>query len=182
MPTLVNAGASPRGLRFAVSNCDVAFLMGGADSGFEKSAQQAKQIARELNKPDFKVFGLMTLIPGDTDAQAQSLMDYLEAGVDLAGLEDLAEGYKKNVKGFKDMSSSSLAPLGGTQYRSVMPGTFIGSYETLAHKIALQVEQANLDGILLIVPDYIAHLQQIGLRTLPLLAEHRIECAVGRVS
>lgn len=182
MPTLVNAGASPRGLRFAVSNCDVAFLMGGADSGFEKSAQQAKQIAKELHKPNFKVFGLMTLIPGDTDAQAQNFMDYLEAGVDLAGLADLAEGYKKNVKGFKDMSSSSLAPLGGTQYRSVMPGTFIGAYETLAHKIAMQVEQANLDGILLIVPDYIAHLQQIGLRTLPLLAEHGIECAVGRVN
>lgn len=182
MPTLVNAGASPRGLRFAVSNCDVAFLMGGADSGFEKSAQQAKQIAKELNKPGFRVFGLMTLIPGDTDAQAQALMDHLEAGVDLAGLEDLAQGYRKNTKGFKDMSSSSLAPLGGTQYRSVMPGTFIGSYETLAHRIAMQVKQADLDGILLIVPDYIAHLQQVGLRTLPLLAEHGIECGVGRAA
>jgi pyrimidine oxygenase len=180
MPTLVNAGASPRGLRFAVTNCDIAFLMGGADAGFANSAQQAKQIAKELNKPDFRVFGLMTLIPGDTDAQAQALMDHLEAGVDVAGLEDLAEGYRKNTKGFKDMSSSSLAPLGGTQYRSVMPGTFVGSYETLAQQIATQVRQANLDGFLLIVPDYIAHLQQIGLRTLPLLAEHGIECGVGQ--
>jgi alkanesulfonate monooxygenase SsuD/methylene tetrahydromethanopterin reductase-like flavin-dependent oxidoreductase (luciferase family) len=105
-----------------------------------------------------------------------------EAGVDLVGLDDLAQGYKKNTKGFKDMSSSSMAPLGGTQYRSVMPGTFIGSHETLAHKIAMQVQQAELDGILLIVPDYIAHLQQVGLHTLPLLAEHGIECDVGRAA
>ncbi len=180
MPRLVNAGASPRGLRFAVSNCDVAFLLGGAESGFEKSARQAKDIARELGKDDFKVFGLMTLIPGETDTEAQELLDHLEAGVDLEGLEDLAQGYKKNVKGFKDMSSSSLAPLGGTQYRSVMPGTFVGSYETLAQKIASQIDQAGLDGILLIVPDYISHLHQISLRTLPLLAEHGIACNVGQ--
>lgn len=182
MPTLVNAGASTRGLRFAVSNCDVAFLMGGAESGFESSAKQAKAIAKELNKPDFKVYGLMTLIPGESDAEAQALMDHLEAGVDLKGLEDLAQGYEKNVKGFKEMSSSSLAPLGGSQYRSVMPGAFIGSYETLARKIAMQVQQADLDGILLIVPDYVSHLNQIGRRTLPLLSEYGIECSVGAES
>jgi pyrimidine oxygenase len=179
MPTLVNAGASGRGLRFAVSNCDVAFLMGGSESGFENSARQAKSIAQELNKPNFKVYGLMTLIPGETDAEAQALMDHLEAGVDVEGLADLARGYEKNVKGFKEMSSSSLAPLGGAQYRSVMPGAFIGSYETLARKIATQVQNADLDGILLIVPEYISHLNQIGRRTLPLLAEYGIECSVG---
>lgn len=179
MPRLVNAGASPRGLRFAVSNCDVAFLLGGAESGFEKSAHEAKQIANELGKKDFKVFGLMTLIPGDTDDIAQQRLDYLEEGVDIEGLENLAQGYKKNVKGFKDMSSSSLAPLGGTEYRSVMPGTFIGSYETLAQKIANQVQKAGLDGILLIVPDYISDLHQIAMRTLPLVADYGIECNVG---
>lgn len=179
MPTLVNAGASPRGLRFAVSNCDVAFLLGGADSSFESSAKQAKSIAKELNKPDFKVYGLMTLIPGENDADAQALLDHLEAGVDLKGLEDLAKGYEKNIKGFKEMSSSSLAPLGGTQYRSVMPGAFVGSYETLARKIATQVKDADLDGVLLIVPDYISHLYSIARRTLPLLSEYGIECNVG---
>ena len=73
-------------------------------------------------------------------------MDHLEAGVDLEGLADLAEGYKKNTKGFKELSSSSLAPLGGTQYKSVMPGTLIGSYKTLARKVAEHVEAADLDG------------------------------------
>jgi len=179
MPTLVNAGASPRGLRFAVSNCDVAFLMGGADTGFAGSAKQAKSIAKELNKPNFKVYGLMTLIPGETDDDAQAFMDHLEAGVDLEGLNDLAEGYKKNTKGFKELSSSSLAPLGGTQYKSVMPGTLIGSYETLARKVAEHVKAADLDGVLLVVPDYISHLEQVGLRTFPQLSEYGLESNVG---
>jgi len=90
---------------------------------------------------DFKVYGLMTLIPGETDAEVQALMDHLEAGVDVEGLADLARGY--------------------------------------ARKIATQVQNADLDGILLIVPDYISHLNQIGRRTLPLLAEYGIECSVS---
>jgi pyrimidine oxygenase len=179
MPTLVNAGASPRGLRFAVTNCDVAFLMGGADTGFADAAKKAKAIAKELNRPDFKVYGLMTLIPGETDDEAQALMNHLEAGVDLEGLADLAEGYKKNTKGFKELSSSSLAPLGGMQYKSVMPGTLIGSYDSLAVQVAEHVKAADLDGVLLIVPDYITHLQGVGARTFPQLANFGIECSVG---
>ena len=179
MPTLVNAGASGRGLRFAVSSCDVAFLLGGGEAGYIESAKQAKQIARELNKPDFKVYGLVTLIPGDSDRDAQALMDHLEEGVDLVGLEDLARGYEKNTKGVKQLSSSSLAPLGGPKYKSVMPGTFIGSYESLAAQLSQQVIKADLDGLLVIVPDYINSLKEVAMRTFPLLEEHKIHCKVG---
>lgn len=179
MPTLVNAGASVRGLRFAVSNCDIAFLMGGDNAGFIESAKQAKSLAKELNKPNFRVYGLMTLIPGETDAAAQALMDNLEAGVDIQGLDDLARGYSENTTQLKSLSSSSLAPLGGAKYRSVMPGAFIGSYDTLARNISDYVKLSDVDGIMLIVPDYISHLEQVGLRTLPKLSEYGIECDVG---
>ncbi|QTH22072.1 LLM class flavin-dependent oxidoreductase [Rhizorhabdus wittichii] len=179
MPTLVNAGASGRGLRFAVSSCDVAFLLGGGEAGYIESAKQAKQIAKELNKPDFKVYGLVTLVPGDSDRDAQALMDHLEEGVDLAGLEDLARGYEKNTKGVKQLSSSSLAPLGGPKYKSVMPGTFIGSYESLATQLSQQIIKADLDGLLVIVPDYINNLKEVAMRTFPLLEEHNIYCNVG---
>jgi len=181
MPTLVNAGASPRGLRFAVENCNIAFLMGGGDSKFIESANLAKTMAKDLNKPDFKVFGLMTIIPGETEEAAQALLDHFEAGVDLEGLADLARGYEQNTKGFDKLSSSTLAPLGGQQYKSVMPGAIVGSYDNLAEKIARQVKEADLDGIMIVVPDYISHLGQLGTRTLPRLAEYGVECGVGPV-
>lgn len=182
MPTLVNAGASPRGLRFAVENCNVAFLMGGGDARFVESAQMAKTIAKELNKPDFKVYGLMTIIPGETEEAAQALLDHFEAGVDHEGLADLARGYAQNTKGFDKLSSSTLAPLGGPTYKSVMPGAIIGSYDNLAEKIAKQINEADLDGIMVVVPDYISHLDQLGTRTLPRLIEYGIECKVGSAS
>ncbi|MDO5604189.1 MAG: LLM class flavin-dependent oxidoreductase [Paracoccus sp. (in: a-proteobacteria)] len=179
-PTLVNAGASPRGLKFAVDSCDVAFLMGGGDAGFIEQSKMAKKLAQEAGKPDFKVFGAMTIIPGETDEAARALVDHFEAGADLVGLADLAAGYQKNTKGFDKLSSSSLAPLGGAEYRSVMPGAIIGSYDNLAEKIAKQINDADLDGILLIVPDYISHLGQLGTRTLSRLGEYGINCNVGK--
>ncbi|WP_264214329.1 LLM class flavin-dependent oxidoreductase [Leisingera thetidis] len=181
-PTLVNAGASPRGLKFAVDSCDIAFLMGGGDAKFVEQAKLAKQLAKDRNKPDFKVFGAMTIIPGETDEAAQELLEHLEVGADLVGLADLASGYQKNTKGFDKLSASSLAPLGGADYKAVMPGAIVGSYENLASKIAKQVNEADLDGILIIVPDYISHLNQLGTRTLPRLADFGIECSVGRTT
>ncbi|WP_323019622.1 LLM class flavin-dependent oxidoreductase [Pararhodobacter sp.] len=177
-PTIINAGASPRGLRFAIENCDVAFMMAGDDPRFVDSARAAKDMARKLNKPDFKVYGLMTIIPGETEDEAQALLDHFEAGVDLEGLADLARGYEQNTKGFDKLSSSSLSPLGGPKYKSVMPGALVGAYDTLAERIAERVEAADLDGILIIVPDYISHLNQLGTRTLPRLADFGVECRV----
>lgn len=178
-PTLVNAGASPRGLKFAVDSCDIAFLMGGGDAKFVEQAKMAKQMAKDAGKPDFKVFGAMTIIPGETQEAAQAMLDHFEAGADLVGLADLASGYQKNTKGFDKLSSSTLAPLGGQEYKAVMPGAIVGSYDNLAEKIARQVNEADLDGIMLIVPDYISHLGQLGTRTFPRLAEYGIECKVG---
>ena len=178
-PRIVNAGASPRGMRFAVENCDVAFMLAGEDiPSFKESATRAHEMAKELEKPDFKIYGLMTLIPGETDLEAQALMDHLESGVDLEALADMEQGYRKNVKGFKDLSSSSLATLGGDTYRSVMPGTLIGSYDTLARRIAESVENYGLGGLLIIVPDYTEHLPKLAERTFPKLAEYGIECNV----
>lgn len=178
-PTIVNAGASPRGLRFAVENCDIAFMLSGDEESFKQSALQAVELAKELNKPDFKTYGLVTLIPGETDSEAQALMDHLEAGADLESLAHLEQGYKKNVRGYKDLSSSSLAPLGGSQYRSVMPGALIGSYDTLVQRIAETVETCNLGGLLLIVPDYFQHLDQLATRTFPKLLDHGIKTNLG---
>ncbi|XPP26958.1 MAG: LLM class flavin-dependent oxidoreductase [Leucobacter sp.] len=179
-PRLVNAGASSRGFRFAAQNCDVAFMVCGDDEKSIESARASKQIARDLGKPDFKTYGLMTIVPGETDAEAKDLMEWIEEGVDLAGLADLAGGYKANEKGFKDLSASSLATLGGESYRSVLPGVLIGSYESLARRVADVVVRGELDGIMVIVPDYINHLSQLALRTFPQMEQHGVTVKVGK--
>lgn len=73
MPPLVNAGASERGLKFAVENCDIGFISAGDDPKYIESGRQAKAVARAMNRPDFKIYGLITLIPGESDEEAQAV-------------------------------------------------------------------------------------------------------------
>lgn len=178
MPPLVNAGASPRGFRFAAENCDAAFIVASDDSQSTATAQQSKETAREMGKTDLKTYGLVTLIPGETDDEAQARMDHFDAGVDRESLADIATGYEQN-RSRKDLSDSSLALTGGEKARSVMPGELVGSYDTLARRLATTVTEGELDGLMLIVPDYINDLEAIATRTLPSMADHGITCHVG---
>ena len=80
MPPLANAGASGRGFKFAVENCDIAFIGASDDAKSIASGKQAKAMARQMNKPDLKVYGLFVVIPGDTDAEAQARFGHFNDG------------------------------------------------------------------------------------------------------
>jgi len=181
VPPLVNAGASGRGFRFAAENCDVAFIVASDDEKSIETGRRVKKAAEEMGKPDLQTYGLITLIPGETDQEAQARLDHFNEGVDAVALADVAAGYEQN-KDFKKLSDSSLALTGGEKMSSTMPGELVGSYETLARRLATTINDGQLDGVLLVVPDYIADLDAIGTRTMPLLAEHGITCNLGQTT
>ncbi|MFF2715461.1 LLM class flavin-dependent oxidoreductase, partial [Paenarthrobacter sp. NPDC058040] len=179
LPPLVNAGASPRGLKFAAENCNIAFVMASDNEKSFQTGRQVKQIAREVGNPDLKTYGLITVIPGDTDEEAQARMDHFNAGIDKEALADIAAGYEQN-KSYKELSDSSKSLIGGDkQQSSVMPGELVGSYETLARRLATTVIESELDGIMLVVPDYIEDLAAVAQKTLPLMAKYGVECHIG---
>ncbi|MGW6659523.1 LLM class flavin-dependent oxidoreductase [Rhodococcus sp. NPDC055024] len=170
MPTLINAGASTRGLRFAAENCNVAFVAAGDDPKAIETARNVKVVAESVGRPELRCYGVISLIPGETDADAQARMEHLEAGADRESLQDVKSGYEQN-KDFSKLSAASLAVAGGEKMSPVLPGTLIGSYETLAERIAYVVKEGRMDGILLTVPDYISDLEAVATRTIPLLPE-----------
>lgn len=173
MPELVNAGSSSRGFRFAAENCDVAFMVASDEQTFVDNAKLAKQTAREMGKPNLKTCGLMTLIPGETDRDAEALLEHFDAGVDRECVADIAAGYAQNKDAAKTGSNSKFfaddAPVS-----SVMSGAMTGSYETLARRVANAVNEGELDGVMVIVPDYVKDLEAIATRVFPLMAEHGI--------
>lgn len=180
-PRLVNAGASPRGFRFAAENCDVAFIVASDDEKSAETGRAAKQTARDLGRPELKTFGLVTVIPGETDEEAQALLDHFNAGVDSECLDDIAAGYEQN-RSFKELSDSSKTLIGGEDRSCVMPGEIVGSYETVARRLAATVNDGELDGLMLVVPDYVADLEGLAARTLPQMAEYGVISGVGQPS
>lgn len=179
MPPLANAGASGRGFRFAVENCDIAFISSGDDPKSIESGKQAKAVAREMNKPDLKIYGLLNIIPGDTDEEAQARVDHFNAGVDIECLADIALGYSMNPNA-KDVSPSSKRLAGDGKNSAVSTAALIGSYDTIAKRIAKTVTESELDGIILIMPDYVSDMQALAERTLAALPDLGISCQVAK--
>jgi pyrimidine oxygenase len=179
LPPLANAGASGRGFKFAVENCDIAFLSGSDEPKYKADATRAKQTARSMGKADLRVYGLVTLIPGETDNEAKDRKDHFDEGVDIECLDDIALGYNLNPN-IKDVSPGSLRLAAGREKRSATaPGAFVGSYASLAKRIAQVVVDCELDGIILIVPDYTADLEAVAKKTLVRMSEYGVSCRVG---
>lgn len=181
MPQLVNAGSSGRGFQFAAENCEVAFIVASDTPKFIENAQTAKRVAREMGKPDLKVFGLVTLVPGETDEEAQALMDHFDAGVDKECLADIAAGYATSRSAAQTGAGSKFFD-DDAEVSSAMSGVLVGSYDTLARRLATTVLEGDLDGVMLIVPDYVKDLEAVATRTLPKMAEYGVTCGIGQPS
>lgn len=172
LPPLANAGASGRGFKFAVENCDIAFIAASDDPKSIATGKQAKVMARQMNKPDLKVYGLFVVIPGDTDEEAQARLNHFDEGVDMECLEDIALGYTMNP-GVKDVSAASLRRAAAKETRSsVSPGSIVGSYDSIAKRLSKAVIEGELDGIILIVPDYIKDIDAIARKSFVRMAEY----------
>jgi hypothetical protein len=57
---------------FAVGNCEIAFIGYGDSQKYIELSKEAKSTARKMGKPDLKVYGLVTLISGESDGEASS--------------------------------------------------------------------------------------------------------------
>lgn len=178
MPPLANAGASGRGFRFAVENCDIAFINSGDEPKYARSAKQAKATAKEMNKPDLKVYGLIKVIPGETDEEAHARLAHFDEGVDIECLADIALGYNMNPN-VNEVSELSKGRVGDGKTNSVS-GPVVASYESLAQRFAKIVIDGELDGIILIVPDYVKDLDAIAKRSLTKMADYGVTCQVGQ--
>lgn len=173
-PFLINAGASPRGLRFAVENCDAAFVLLNEVPSDMAAVKLARKTAEDLNKPDFKIFGAVEIIAAETEEGAQAIVDHLNAGIDVECIADIAAGYSQNPHS-KDTSKGSRV-VGDDAKDAFADGTLIGSYESLARRLAHVVTETGVDGLMLIVPDYLNDLGNVASKILLAMEPYGVTC------
>jgi Nitroreductase family len=109
----------------------------------------------------------------EDDEEAQARLDYFNAGADVDCIEDIARGYNMNPN-IDQVSALSKRYAGGE--RNSISDPLVGSYDTLARRMAKIVLDSDLDGIILIVPDYVRDLQAIAKRTFVKMKEHGVIC------
>lgn len=158
-PDLICAGMSERGLRFAVRAADICFI-GGRDADDRREAsRRAKRIAGELGGAT-RTFMMCTIIHGDTDAAAECLVERYRDGTDMAAVLEMLRSW-----GAPPERLSSLAESQGP----FMTQTVVGSPSTCAEGIADLIAYCELDGLMLIFPDYLEGLAMFGADILPCL-------------
>lgn len=158
-PDLICAGTSETGLRYTARHTDASFVHGATEEDLAANARRAKEIGREYGK-DLKVFAMYTIVPGDTDADAERRVELYRSGADQAAIASMVGGYAKKPDG----KESALVARARDAF---MTSVIAGSTATLGERIAGTLEGAGLDGMMLIFPDYDADLARFGEEVLP---------------
>jgi pyrimidine oxygenase len=156
-PELICAGMSDRGFEFAVREGDGCFIGGRTADERRDSSRRAKAVAETYNKP-IKTYAMCTLVYAETDAKAEALAERYRQGVDMGAVIEMLKSW-----GVPPERLSAAA----AQQGAFMTQTAVGSPATCASKVEEFLLHAELDGLMLIFPDYVEGLKMFGADILP---------------
>lgn len=158
-PDLIAAGMSERGFDFAIHQVDACFIGGRTPDERRDSSRRAKAVAEQYGR-SIKTYAMCTIIFAETDAKAEALVEHYREGVDMGAVIEMLKSW-----GVPPERLSEVAKRQG----AFMTQTAVGSPATCKHEIEEFLTYCELDGIMLIFPDYVEGLKMFGADVLPSL-------------
>jgi len=158
-PDMICAGMSDRGFRFSVRESDACFIGGRSMDELRDASRRAKTVAAEMGTT-IKTYAMCTLIHADTDAKAEALVDHYREGTDMGAIINMLRSW-----GVPPERLSAVAETQGP----FMTQTMVGSPATCAEKVEHFTQYCELDGLMMIFPDYVEGLKMFGAEILPRL-------------
>jgi pyrimidine oxygenase len=158
-PDLICAGSSDRGFRFSVRESDAVFIGGHTPDERRDASRRAKSVAAEMGTT-IRTYAMCTIIHAETDAKAEALVEYYREGADMGAIINMLSSW--------GMPPERLARAAETQ-GPFMTQTAVGSPATCAEKVEQFLSYCELDGLMLIFPDYVEGLKMFGGEILPRL-------------
>ena len=162
-PFLVCAGTSPRGMKFASEQADALFVLGRNDEELAQISKDAKAKAAEAGTT-LKTYTMMTLVMEETDEAAQKAEQYYTEGLDEGALKGMLRAY-----GFLDSEMGKENAFVASARSSFMTTRSVGSVERVAERLESLFETTDLDGLMLIFPDYLEGIPMFTSEILPRL-------------
>ncbi|GMM95062.1 MULTISPECIES: LLM class flavin-dependent oxidoreductase [Microbacterium] len=161
-PTLISAGRSESGRAFQARYADGAFL--GAESleemaGFSRDVhERAAAEGREV-----RTYSMLTVVMADTDRAAEERAARYAEGLDREALANMRRSWGWDAQ--RALSWAQEAE-GSEAFQTPY---VTGAPETVIERIRHVVDAAELDGLMLIFPDYLEDLAAFGTHVLPAL-------------
>jgi pyrimidine oxygenase len=156
-PDLICAGSSARGFAFAVAEADACFIGGATTEDRRAASRRAKTMAQGLGK-SIRTYAMCTVVHAETDAAADALASRYADGVDLDAVRTMLRSWGAPADQLDEAARKQGA---------FMTETVIGSPATCGEKIEAFVTDCELDGLMMIFPDYVAGLTMFGEAILP---------------
>jgi Coenzyme F420-dependent N5,N10-methylene tetrahydromethanopterin reductase and related flavin-dependent oxidoreductases len=164
-PFLVCAGSSQRGMRFTSEEMDAIFLTGGNPQELAEASKAAKDDAAELERY-VRTYSMMTVVFGDTDAEAEATAKHYADGLDEEALRGMMRAY-----GFLDAEIGKENAFVQKSRSSFMAAHVVGSSRTVIERLSEIFEVSQTDGLMMIFPDYLTGVPKFGREVLPVLRE-----------
>jgi FMNH2-dependent dimethyl sulfone monooxygenase len=167
-PPIMNAGGSPRGMRFAAEHADMCFLLVKDDSpeSIAKQVKQYKSLARDEFGREVQVWTSAFVVQRDSDQEAQAYLHRFsveyEDGVAVdAWLKALAaEAQLMSPEELQKARSRFTAGAGGFP--------LVGAPSRIVERLSLLAD-AGIDGTVLTWVDYLDGLSRFTRDVLPLM-------------
>ncbi|NGM51304.1 LLM class flavin-dependent oxidoreductase [Caulobacter sp. 602-2] len=156
-PELICAGMSDRGFQFSVREADVCFIGGRTPEERRDASRRAKLAAEGMGKT-IKTYAMCTVVHAESDAGAEALVERYKGGADMGAILAMLESW-----GVPAEKLSTVA----AQQGAFMTHTVVGSPATCAERVEGFVTDCELDGLMLIFPDYVEGLSMFGSEILP---------------
>ena len=163
-PFLICAGMSKRGFEFSVREANGCFIGGRDEAETRDASNRARALAAKLGKP-IRTYCMMTVITGETDAEAQAKAQKYRDGLDEGAVLGMLQSY-----------GVSLTGEGGNAMTARAQGAFmtqaaVGSPATCAAKIEAFLRDCDIDGLMFVYDDYLKGLRVTGREILPRLRQ-----------
>jgi pyrimidine oxygenase len=148
-PFLVCAGMSPKGMQFTLEHMDAIFLTGRDNDDLAAVSRDAKARSRAFGRT-IRTYTMMTIVLGETDEAARATAAHYREGLDEEALRGMMRAY-----GFLDAEINKENAFVASARSSFMTPRLIGSPQSVADQAITLLEQAELDGLMVIFPDYL---------------------------
>ncbi|HWS37138.1 MAG TPA: LLM class flavin-dependent oxidoreductase [Actinoplanes sp.] len=161
-PTIISAGRSDRGREFQAKYADGAFLSADSLDQMRDFSRSVHDRSAELGR-HCKTYSMLTVVLDETDAAAAAKAKRYSAGLDKQALIGMRTSW-----GIPADVARAWAD-GATGAEAFQTPYVTGSPDTAVEHIQQIVGSAELDGLMLIFPDYHADMLPFGETVLPRL-------------
>jgi pyrimidine oxygenase len=170
-PDLVCAGRSGVGLDFTTTYCDAAFVSGRDRAELREATSGVRERAAARGRT-VKTYSMLTVVMDETDAAAEARVARYQAGVDMEAITNMARSYGVAWDGTLSGMAAKPAANQGFQTDRV-----VGAPDTVVEQIEEVLDGGDLDGLMLIFPDFHADLDAFGQLVMPRLRAGRAVAA-----